>query len=52
MEKQEAFLKEYYSRVIEKFGQENMTNLLQLMVQLEAVMDDELKSIGDGTDDL
>lgn len=50
MEKQECLLKEYYSKVIEKFGQENMTNLLSLMAQLEAVMDEELKSIGDDTD--
>lgn len=52
MEKQEGVLNEYYGRVVEKFGQENMTNLLQLMVQLETVMDDELRGIGDGANDI
>lgn len=52
MEKQEGFLKEYYGRVIEKFGQENMVNLLQLMTQFEMIMDDELKGIGDDTNDI
>lgn len=52
MEKQENVLKEYFNRVIKKFGQENMTNLLQLMAELEMVMDDELRGVGDGTNDI
>lgn len=52
LEKQEGLLKEYYGKVIENFGQENMAKLLQLTVQLEAVMYDELKNIGDDTDEI
>lgn len=52
MEKQEGFLKEYYGRVIERFGQENMVNMLQLMAQFEMIMDDELKGIGDDTNEI
>lgn len=51
MERQEAFLKDYYSRVIEKFGEENMVTLLALMTQLEQVMDTELDERGVEEDD-
>lgn len=39
--KQEDFLKEYYGRVIEKYGKDNMIHLLRLMKELETVMSSE-----------
>lgn len=50
METQETLLKDYYSRVTEKFGRENLTTLLELMIELEKVMDSELIREGDGPD--
>ena len=47
MEKQEAFLKEYYSRVIEKFGEKKLVALFSLMEELESVMDKELNEKGE-----
>lgn len=41
--KQEAVLKQYYGRVIEKYGKENLILLLQLMKQLETVMSSEME---------
>lgn len=52
MEKQQGFLKEYYGRVIEKFGNDNMATLLQLMIELEKIMDSELNSEGDDLSDI
>ena len=46
-EKQEAILKDYYGRVAEKFGSENLTALLRLMIRLEEVMDEELGKKGE-----
>ena len=51
MERQDASLKEFYGRVVEKFGRENMAQLLRLMVQLEQVMDGELKEEGENADE-
>lgn len=51
MEKQDASLKEFYGRVVEKFGRENMAQLLRLMVQLEQVMDGVLKEEGEDADE-
>ena len=51
MERQDASLKEFYGRVVEKFGRENMAQLLRLMVQLEQVMDGELKEEGEDADE-
>ena len=51
MERQGASLKEFYGRVVEKFGRENMAQLLRLMVQLEQVMDGELKEEGEDADE-
>ena len=51
MERQDASLKEFYGRVVEKFGRENMAQLLQLMMQLEQVMDGELKEEGEDADE-
>lgn len=50
METQETLLKDYYSRVTEKFGRENLTALLQLMAELEKVMDSELIGKGEAAD--
>ena len=38
LDEQEEVLKNYYGRVIEKYGKENMIQLLCLMKQLETVM--------------
>lgn len=40
---QEAMLKDYYGRVIEKYGRDNMIRLLQMMKELETVMISELE---------
>lgn len=43
LEEQEQFLREYYGKVIGKFGKENVQQLVLLMRQLEQVMSEELK---------
>ena len=43
LERQETMLKNYYGRVIEKYGKENLILLLQMMKQLESVMSSELE---------
>lgn len=53
---QEQTLRDYYGRVIEQYGVENMRKLLKLMKELEAIMSKELKETGvmsdaDQTDD-
>lgn len=50
MDRQEAILQDYYGRVTEKFGRENMAELLRLMIRLEQVMDAELAEKGDKAD--
>lgn len=40
---QEEILNEYYGRVINRFGYENLTELLKLMENLENIMDTEFK---------
>lgn len=45
LEKQEETLKKYYGKVIDKFGKENLIQLLQMMKQLETVMDAELEEM-------
>ena len=50
METQEMLLKNYYSRVTERFGKEKLTALLELMIELEKVMDSELIGEGEETD--
>ena len=40
--RQEETLKDYYGRVIEKYGKDNMIRLLEMMNELETVMNDEL----------
>ena len=51
---QEIALKDYYGRVIEKYGKENLILLLQLMKQLETVMSSEMEEaeVQDGYDEL
>lgn len=43
--KEEEILKEYYGRVIEKYGKDNLIQLLQLMKQLETVMSAEMEGM-------
>ena len=49
--KNEWILQTYYSRVIEKYGQENMSRLLMMMKDLETVMHGEYKNMEDELDD-
>lgn len=46
VERQEAVLKNYYRRVIEKFGEKKLVALFSLMEELESVMDRELNEKG------
>ncbi|MGN1456467.1 MAG: MarR family transcriptional regulator [Acutalibacteraceae bacterium] len=50
MEKQETMLKDYYGRVIDKFGIKKMIQLLQMMKELETVMSTELEETEEMTD--
>ncbi|MGN1096164.1 MAG: MarR family winged helix-turn-helix transcriptional regulator [Eubacteriales bacterium] len=52
MESKEAFLKDYYGRVAEKFGKENLETMLSLMARFEKVMDEELENGGYKSDDI
>ena len=45
LEEQEQLLKEYYGKVIIKFGKENLIKLLQMMKQLETVMSSEIEEM-------
>lgn len=45
LENQEKILKDYYGKVIEKYGKENLLQLLHLMKQLETVMKSELEDM-------
>ena len=49
MQCQEALLTDYYSRVIAKFGKENLAQLVQQMKALEQVMDEEFFTEGEYT---
>ncbi len=51
VEKQQAVLKEYYKRVIGKFGKDNLIQLLNLMKQLEIIMGSELEEMEESEDD-
>lgn len=42
---QEEVTKEYYGKVVDKFGAENLVQLLKLMKQLETVMGSELEGM-------
>lgn len=54
--RQENMLREYYGRVIERYGKDNLIQLLRMMKQLETVMGSELEGtevpdVYDGTDE-
>lgn len=51
LRQQEEVLKEYYGRVIRKYGKENLIQLLQLMKQLETVMSSEMEGMEGSADD-
>lgn len=51
LNQQEEVLKEYYGRVIQKYGKENLIQLLQLMKQLETVMSSEMEGMEEMADD-
>ena len=46
LEDNKEIIKEYYGKVINRFGKENLIELLNLMKQLETVMDSELEEMG------
>ena len=46
LEDNREIIKEYYGKVINRFGKENLIELLNLMKQLETVMDSELEEMG------
>lgn len=43
---QQKILEEYYGNVIDKFGKDNLIQLLNLMKQLETVMSSEVERMG------
>lgn len=45
LRKQEEMLKKYYGKVFEKFGKDNLIQLLQLMKQLETIMSSEIENL-------
>ena len=47
LNEQEEVLKNYYGKVISKFGKDNMVQLLQMMKQLETIMSSELEEMED-----
>lgn len=52
LSQQKEILEEFYGRVIEKFGTQNLLQLLRLMKQLETVMSSEMEEMEAGADDL
>lgn len=48
---QEEIIKSYYGRVIEKYGKENLIQLLHLMKQLDTIMCSELEEFEEGGED-
>ena len=51
LKNQEEMLKQYYGKVFEKFGKDNLIELLQLMKQLETVMSSEMENLEVDKDD-
>lgn len=45
LKEEEADLKEYYGKVIEKFGKDNLVQMLQLMKQFETVMSENTEGM-------
>lgn len=50
LEHQQMIFKEYYEHIIEKFGKDNLIELLKLMKQLETVMCSEVERMEDQAD--
>ena len=48
MLRQEAILDDYYGRVIERFGRDNLIALMSQIDELEKIMDNEFNEKGDG----
>lgn len=46
-QEQETILRDCYGTVIKKFGKENLTQLLKMMKQLDNLMCDEIKGMGE-----
>lgn len=51
MYRQEEILNEYYSKVIDKFGRDNLINLLRQIEKLEEIMDAEFTDEGETAND-
>lgn len=51
LEESQEIIKNYYGRVIEKFGKDNLIQLLQLMKQLDTIMQGELEEMEAEPDD-
>lgn len=45
LREQTAILREYYRKVMERFGKENLVQLLELMKQLQSVMNGEIEAL-------
>lgn len=45
LKEQEEIVKEYYGRVIEKYGKDNLIQLLHLMKQLQTIMSSEMEEM-------
>ncbi|MCI6429676.1 MAG: MarR family transcriptional regulator [Oliverpabstia sp.] len=51
LKNQEQILRDYYGKVIEKYGKENLIQLLRLMKELETVMSSELERMEDACEE-
>ena len=51
LKNQEQTLRDYYGKVIEKYGKENLIQLLRLMKELETVMSSELERMEDACEE-
>lgn len=51
LKNQEQILRDYYGKVIEKYGNENLIQLLRLVKELETVMSSELERMEDACED-
>lgn len=50
LELQEVMLKQFYRKVIENYGQKNLTKLLEMVNQLDDVIGGELERMGGGVE--
>ena len=51
LKNQEQILRDYYGKVIEKYGKENLIQLLRLVKELETVMSSELERMEDACEE-